>query len=137
MKTNNSKLKSKNQNLNLKSDLRYRSYQFSLSVIGFVSSLPNKRIYWIITDQLLRSATSIGANIIEAKASSSRRDFIKFYQISLKSANETIYWLNLLKGSDMVTSKKLKLLIKEAEELSKMLGSSLLTLKGKKQVLSY
>ena len=105
---------------------------FSLDIIKLISSLPNQRIYWTICDQLLRSATSIGANIIEAKASSSRKDFIKFYEIALKSGNETKYWLYLLRDSNLVTDEDVGKLIVEAEELVNMIASSLLTLKGKK-----
>lgn len=126
-------LKSQNHNLNLKSDLRHRSYLFSLTIIKFANELPNKRVYWIICDQLLRSATSIGANIIEARASSSRKDFIRFYEIALKSANETIYWLYLLRDSDLVKKELSGKLITEAEEVAKMIASSLLTLKGKRK----
>jgi len=96
-----SNLKSQNQNANLKSNIRYRSYQFSLTIINFVSNLPEKKVYWITGDQLLRAATSIGANLIEAKSSSSKKDFIKFYEIALKSANETRYWLSLLKNAKL------------------------------------
>ncbi|OGY38986.1 MAG: hypothetical protein A2391_03115 [Candidatus Brennerbacteria bacterium RIFOXYB1_FULL_41_13] len=74
-----------------KSDLKQRCFNFGLRVIGLVDTLPNKRSFWIISDQLLRSATSIGANLVEARASSSRLEFKKFYEISLKSANETVY----------------------------------------------
>ncbi|KKQ92179.1 MAG: hypothetical protein UT17_C0003G0202 [Candidatus Woesebacteria bacterium GW2011_GWB1_39_10] len=130
--TNNSKLISNNHNLNLKSDLKYRSYHFSLSIINFVSNFPSKRVYWIISDQLLRAALSVGANIIEAKASSSKKDFINYFQISLKSANETEYWLSLLKDSNLVDSSKVVDLTREIKEIGKMLGSSLLTMKGKK-----
>ncbi|OGM05484.1 hypothetical protein A2125_01895 [Candidatus Woesebacteria bacterium GWB1_43_5] len=127
-----SKLRTQNYNSNLKSNLRNRSYLFSLDIIKLISSLPNQRIYWTICDQLLRSATSIGANIIEAKASSSRKDFIKFYEIALKSGNETKYWLYLLRDSNLVTDEDVGKLIVEAEELVNMIASSLLTLKGKK-----
>ena len=113
--------------------LQERSFEFSLNIIEFVSEMPNKQIYWVFKDQLLRSATSIGANIIEARASSSKREFIKFYDIALKSANETIYWLKLLKYSNLVTSKKVDILLDESEQLAKMLGSSLITLKGKRK----
>lgn len=134
MLAQNLKFKAQNDSSNLKTNLRYRSYQFSLSVIGFVSGFPNKRIYWIFSDQLLRSATSIGANIIEAKAASSKRDFIKYYEIALKSANETKYWLDLLRDGNLIPKKKVVLLINEVEELCNMLGSSLLTLKGKRKL---
>ena len=129
-----SKFKTNNHNLNLKSDLRERSFRFSLAVIRLESNLHNTRIYWTIIDQLIRAATSIGANIIEAKSSSSRRDFIRYYEIALKSANETLYWLYLLEEGELVESKEIHPLISEAKEIANMLGSSLLTLKGKKKV---
>lgn len=128
----NSNLKTQNHNPNLKSNnVKIRAYRFSLQIIIFVNDLPNKRAFWIIGDQLLRSATSIGANMIEAKASSSRRDFIKFYEIALKSANETKYWLCLLRDSYSELKTACEELLKEVTEISNMLGSSILTLKGK------
>ncbi len=123
----------KTQNHNHKSfNLRDRTYQFSLEVVKFVNKLPNKRGFWSIGDQLLRSATSIGANITEAKASSSKREFIKYYEIALKSANETEYWLSLLKDSYPLLVKDCETLLIEVREISKMLGSSLITMKGKR-----
>ncbi len=70
---------------------------FSVKIVGFIGKLTKRRIYYPILDQLLRSSTSIGANVIEGKSASSRRDFIHFYEIALKSANETKYWLCLLR----------------------------------------
>jgi len=129
-----SKFKSQNQNSNVKSrDVKIRAYKFSLDIIKFVNDLPNKRGFWSIGDQLLRAATSIGANMIEAKASSSKRDFIKFYEIALKSANETRYWICLLRDSYSELKIKSEELLKEAVEISNMIGSSVLTLKGKKR----
>lgn len=112
-------------------DLKQRCYQFSLDIIQLIDLLPNKKACWVISDQLVRSSTSIGANIIEAKASSSRLEFKKFYEISLKSANETIYWLNLLKDAKLISSDKIDSLIKECQELANMLGSSIIKLKNK------
>lgn len=117
-----------------KSNNKLRAYRFSLQIIAFISTFPDKRIYWVIGDQLLRSSTSIGANIVEAKSSSSRREFIKYYEIALKSANETMYWLCLLRDSGLVSKESVAPVLKEAVELSKMIGSSLLTLKGKRQI---
>ena len=117
-----------------KSDVKLRAYQFSLSLIDFLTDLPNTKIYLTLTNQLLRSGTSIGANIVEAKASSSKREFIKYYEIALKSANETKYWLCLIRDGKFpdINKNKLSVLLQEAIELSSMLGSSLLTLKGKR-----
>lgn len=96
--------------------------------------MPNKRIFWIIGDQLLRAATSIGANIIEAISASSRKDFLRFYEIALKSANETKYWLGLLRDATDINKNKVNELLKEAEEICKMLRASILTLKNKRQL---
>ena len=93
----NSKIKMQNCNSKFKVDIKKKTFDFSLSVIALTNELPNKRSAWIITDQLIRSATSIGANIVEARSSSSRLEFKKFFEISLKSANESKYWLELLK----------------------------------------
>ena len=115
-----------------KVQLKYRAYAFSVKLVQFVSKLPNERIYWVISDQLLRSGTSIAANIIEAQAASSKRDFIKFFDISLKSANETVYWLGLMKDSTNCDKKSIEELLDEAKVLGNILGASLLTLKGKR-----
>jgi four helix bundle protein len=112
--------------------LQVRSYEFSLAIIHLTANFPSKRVFWVIADQLLRSATSVGANIIEAKASSSKRDFIKYYQIALKSCNETEYWLALLRDAKLMSVDSVVPLLKESEELAKMLASSLLTMKGKR-----
>jgi four helix bundle protein len=132
MLAQNSKLKSQNCSSKLNTDLRRRCYNFSISVIKFIEKLPQKRTFWIISDQLLRSATSIGANVVEAKSSSSRREFIKFYEIALRSANETKYWLELLRDATEISKKEIEILLKECEEISKMLAKSLLTLKDKR-----
>src|SRR3990167_2429280 len=107
-----------------KSNTRFRAYYFSLAIINLVIKFPEKRVFWIIGDQLLRAATSIGANLIEAKSSSSKRDFIKFYDIALKSANETKYWLCLLRDSKLIDNTEIIQRINEVHEISKMIGSS-------------
>lgn len=130
-----SKLKSQNHNLNVKSNIKIRTYRFSLSVIKLINDFPNKRVFWVIGDQLLRSATSIGANVIEAKAASSKRDFVRYYEIALKSANETKYWLSLLKDSELAELNKQQVedLLDEATQLANMLGAALLTMKSKRK----
>jgi len=79
---------------------------------------------------LLRSATSIDANLIEARSSSSRREFKKYYEISLKSTNETIYWLNLLRDNKLMDKRVVNVLEQEAVELGKMIGSAVIKLKN-------
>ena len=121
-----------NQSLKLKTDLKRSAYQYSIRVIEFIDALPQNASTTVITNQLLRSATSIGSNIIEAKAASSRRDFTNFFSHSLKSANESLYWLGLLRDAKKINNPQLEYLLNETKELANMLGSSILTLKGKK-----
>lgn len=130
-----SNVKTQNHSVNRKSsDIKLRAYLFSLLTINFIKEFPETRTLRIIADQLLRSATSVGANIVEAKSSSSKREFIKYYEIALKSANETKYWLCLLRDSSSLDRSIVEPILSEAIELSNMLGSSLLTMKGKKDL---
>ena len=117
----------------VKQELKNRAYKFSVNIILFVEeAMQNRKIYYSMTDQLLRSATSIGANIVEAKSSSSKREFVRYFEIALKSANETKYWLCLFRDALKCDKTKTDDLIREADEISKMLASSILTMKGKK-----
>ena len=118
-----------NCNSKFKSDLTDRCFQFSFDIIKMCDNLPQKRSVVIISDQIIRSATSVGANIVEGKASSSRREFTKYYQISLKSANETLYWLKLLKKLDYLDSKSITILENECDEICRMLASGIIKLK--------
>jgi four helix bundle protein len=122
-----------NQNLKPRNDLKYRAYQYSIEMIKFLDSLPKDASTDIIAKQLLRSSTSIGANVIEAKGSSSKRDFTNFFGHSMKSANESLYWLGLLRDAKEIKHQKLDYLLNEMKELANILGSSILTLKGKKK----
>src|SRR3990167_6143307 len=121
-----------NYNSKFKTNLIGRCYSFSLDVIALTDTLPNKRSAWVISDQLIRSATSVGANLVEGKASSSRLEFKKFYEISLKSGNDTKYWLGLLADSKLVRQEQINKLMEEITEISNMLASGILKLKGKK-----
>ncbi|MCD4831573.1 MAG: four helix bundle protein [Anaerohalosphaeraceae bacterium] len=100
-------------------------------MIKFLDSIARDNATDVIIKQLLRSSTSVGANIVEAKGASSKRDFAKFYSYSLKSANESLYWLGLLRDAKDIKNKTMNYLINETRELSKILGASILTMKGK------
>jgi four helix bundle protein len=86
---------------------------------------------WAIADQLLRSGTSIGANVREAKASSSKRDYIKFFEIALKSANETGFWLELTIKAKSDIESETDVLLKESNEIASILAAGLMTMKDK------
>jgi len=85
----------------------------------------------ILGDQLLRSGTSIGANVIEARGSSSKKDYANFFSYALKSANETKYWINLLRDAGKIDREASNILLQEATELAKILAKSLMTMRGK------
>ena len=110
-------------------DIKIRCYEFSKSVVLFINKNEFKRIHYPLIDQLLRSATSIGANVIEGKSGNSRKNLISFFSIALRSANETKYWLCLIRDTLDVDKKEANQLVSEADEISKILGKSILTLK--------
>jgi four helix bundle protein len=114
-------------------DLKRRTYRFALDVVKFLDGLPQDYVTRTIGQQLLRAGTSIGANVVEAQASSSKKDFANYYHHALKSANETKFWLGLLKDSGKVTNELIESLLNETQELSNILASSLLTIKGRKR----
>jgi four helix bundle protein len=104
-----------NQNLKPKTELKQRAYQYSINMIKFLDSLPKDTSSNIIVQQLLRSSTSICANIVEARGASSKRDFANFFGYSLKSANESLYWLGLLIDAKDVRNQKLDYLLNETK----------------------
>jgi four helix bundle protein len=113
-------------------DLKHRCYKFSLDVINFLKGKKWDGLSLVIVKQLMRSATSIGANVVEAKNSSSRIEFKRYYEISLKSSNESKYWICLLRDGFEIKDDKLDQLLKELDELSKILAASVLKLKQPK-----
>ncbi len=80
-------------------NIKHRAFYLSKDVISFIRNQKYKRIYFALFDQLIRSATSVGANLVEGIAGSSKNDFLKFNIIALKSANETKYWLCLIRDT--------------------------------------
>lgn len=112
--------------------LKLRCYKFSLDIIKFSDTLSSKYSSRIIQDQVVRSATSVGANLVEAKSSSSRLEFKRFFEIALKSANETKYWLGLIRDANLGNRLVSEKLLVEITEIANMIGKSVLTLKKKK-----
>ena len=119
-------------NVKLKNDVKARAFVLSLNIIELCEDLPKKKATRVMTDQLLRSAMSIGANITEAQAATSKLEFKRYYEIALKSARESTYWMGLLKMSKLISASRMEPLIKETIEISRMLGKSVITLKAKK-----
>jgi len=121
-----------NEKEKFKEDFIRRLIRFSIKILKLCEKMRVKRILWSVIDQLIRSAASIGANVVEAKSSSSRKDYLRFFEIALKSANETKYWLILIRETMPEFKVETELILKEADEISKVIGASVLTLKGKK-----
>ena len=104
-----------------------KSYLFSIQIIKLFKQTKEQYAYFPPFNQLLQSGTSIGANIEEAQAAQSKRDFIAKLYISLKESRETRYWLRLLRDTGYITPTDAKDLLPKCEELLKMLTSALIT----------
>ncbi len=116
-----------------RTDSRRRAYIYALRVIQFIDSLNRRDLSTqVISKQLLRSATSIGANIIEAQAGRSKKDFANFFTHALKSANETKFWLGLLRDAHKADKAKTNELLQETTELANILGASVLTIRSRR-----
>ena len=122
----------KNESEKFKKEFISRLINFSINTLKFSEKLLKHKNLWSVSDQLIRSSTSVGANVVEAKAASSKKDYVKYFQIALKSANETKYWLYLVIQYKSELHKDAQKLLDEIIEISNILGSSLLTLKGRK-----
>ncbi len=121
----------KNEKEQFKEEFKKRIKLFILSLIQLIDSLPRDGTCKVISDQLLRSGTSIGANYFEARAASSKNDFTNFFNHSLKSANESKFWLELLIDAKKCNYQEADRLLKEVSEIASIFASSILTLKGK------
>ena len=110
-------------------DIKKRCYQFSLALTDFVKVTEYERIHFSIFGQLIRCGTSIGANIVEGASGSTKKDLINYYHIALKSANETKYWLCLIRDGLICDKDKTISLIQEADEISKIIAASLIKMK--------
>lgn len=108
--------------------IRDKSYNFALRIIKLNQWMVNDLKEYVLSNQILRSGTSIGANIEEAIGGQSKKDFRAKMFISYKEARETHYWLRLLKDSELIPLEIANSLLKDCEELKKILSSILLTL---------
>ena len=119
----------------LKKAFRTRIYGFVIHLVKLLSKLPKDPVTREIVNQLIRSGTSMGANYFEAIGASSKRDFQNYFSHCLKSSNETIFWLSVLKDAGIIPGGLLveqEWLVDEAKELAKIFASSILTMKGKR-----
>jgi len=110
-------------------ELLDRTKKFGLEIIRLVESFPKKKATDVIGRQILRSATSIGANYRSARRARSRADFISKLSIALEEADESMYWLELALESGLANAESVESLTKEANEFTAIFASSIKTAK--------
>lgn len=109
--------------------LREESYAFAIRVVRLNQFLCNEKKEYVLSKQLLRSGTAVGALIKEAEFGQSRADFRNKMTIALKEANESVYWLNLLRDTDYITEKMFQSMSDDCLELVRMLVATVKTTK--------
>lgn len=109
-----------------------RTKDFAIQIIQFGQDLKERRVEYFLSDQIARSGSSIGANVHEAKASSSTKEFCRFYEIALRSGYETEYWLNVIDQLYGIKEKKeFEEIENELVQINKILASIIIKLKYK------
>jgi len=110
--------------------LKDKSYEFAIRIVKLSQYLQRDKKEFVLSKQVLRSGTAVGALIREAEFGQSRADFTSKMSISLKEANETEYWLSLLKDTDFITEDQFMSLQSDCKELIAMLVSTVKTSKS-------
>jgi four helix bundle protein len=109
--------------------LKDKSFSFAVRIINLYKHLRSDKKEFVLSKQLLRSGTAIGALVREAQQGESKSDFIHKLAIALKEANETEYWILLLRETDYLTTIQAESILKDLEELLKLLTSIIKTTK--------
>ena len=110
--------------------LRDKSYKFALRIVKLYKHLAEEKKEYVLSKQILRSGTSIGANIAEGNQAQSKADFVHKLSIAHKEAFETEYWLCLLRDGEFITEKQAESIITDCQELQKILTTSIKTAKN-------
>ena len=106
----------------------YKSRKFAIRTVRLYQYLCNEKREYILSKQLLRCGTGIGANLAESECAISRKDFLAKVYIALKECKETLYWLELIYETDYLTAKEYASMKADCEEIRKMLSSTTKTL---------
>lgn len=114
-----------------KSILEDKSFSFAIAIVKTYENLVEEKREYVMSKQLLRSGTSVGANIREAKNAESTNDFTHKLGIAQKECDETLYWLELLKKTEYLNGEEFHKLSDEANQILKMIRSTILTIKQK------
>jgi len=109
--------------------IKEKSYQFAIEIVHLYKKM-KKQNEFILSRQIVRSGTSIGANVEEALAAQSRKDFISKMSIASKEARETNYWLRLLRDTNVVEDLDLKQILKDSQAIVKIITSIVKTSKN-------
>jgi len=117
----------------MKSDnvVQQKSFAFAIRIVKVYKHLISEKKEFVLSKQLLRSGTSIGANIEESIGGQSEKDFLSKISISYKEARETMYWLKLLQATEYLSEQEATSLLNDAEEICKILGKIQITLKNR------
>lgn len=110
-------------------DIPERTFKFGVRIVKLALELPKNSAGYAISNQIIRSGTSIGANIEEAQNAQSRKDFIRGMTIALKEARETIFWLRIISGVGLFAEEKITDILQENTEIVRILTTSVKNLK--------
>jgi four helix bundle protein len=119
-----------NKNMKEENIIQKKCFRFSVLVVGLCKYLREKQKDYIISKQLLRAGTSIGANVEEGIGCQSKKDFYFRLTIAYKEARESYYWLKVLKEAEMIEQSIIDQPISDCEEILKIIGSILKTLRN-------
>ena len=110
--------------------IQQKSFAFAIRIVNVYKFLVYEKKEFVLSKQLLRSGTSIGANVEESIGGQSKKDFLSKISISYKEARETVYWIKLLQATDYLQEQEAINLLNDAEELCKILGKIQITIKS-------
>ena len=111
--------------------LKTKSYQFAILIVKVSQILVSEKKEYVLSKQFLRSGTAVGALIREAEFVQSKKDFVNKMSIALKEANESVYWIDLLKDTNYIDNDNHKSMLSDCKELIAMLVSSIKTAKSR------
>ena len=109
--------------------IQQKSFAFAIRIVNAYKYLQSEKKEFVLSKQMLRSGTSIGANVEEAIGGQSKADFISKLSIAYKEARETLYWLKLLFATEYLTKEMSESLIQDAEEICRIIGKIQVTMK--------
>ena len=112
-------------------DLKDRTFKFSIEIINLVELLPKMKAANVVSYQIAKSGTSVGANYRAAKRARSDKEFISKINIVLEEVDETLFWLEIIKAKNWIKNEIIELLLKEADELTAIFVSTLKTINNR------